>query len=57
VWIFRADQHGQSGVDLLELKPVDVAEELEVQVMATHKKKLRADHPDTWTSINNLTFT
>ncbi len=35
----------------------DDAEELEVQVMETRKKKLGADHPDTLTSMNNLAFT
>jgi Tetratricopeptide repeat len=35
----------------------DAAEELEVQVMETRKKKLGADHPDTLTSINNFAFT
>jgi hypothetical protein len=33
------------------------AEELEVQVMETSKKKLGADHPDTLTSMANLAST
>ncbi|KAK3351884.1 hypothetical protein B0H65DRAFT_419806, partial [Neurospora tetraspora] len=32
-------------------------EKLEVQVMETRKAKLGADHPDTLTSMANLTFT
>ncbi|KAI1678755.1 hypothetical protein KJE20_12363, partial [Pyrenophora tritici-repentis] len=35
----------------------DAAEELFVQVIETSKKKLGADHPDTLTSMNNLTYT
>ncbi|KAF2258015.1 hypothetical protein CC78DRAFT_526994 [Lojkania enalia] len=35
----------------------DAAEELEVQVMETSKKKLGAGHPSTLTSLNNLAFT
>jgi DNA-binding transcriptional regulator YiaG len=35
----------------------DAAEELEVQVMETSKKKLGADHPDTLASMNNLAHT
>ncbi|KAF2257476.1 hypothetical protein CC78DRAFT_484148, partial [Lojkania enalia] len=35
----------------------DAAEELEVQVMETSKKKLGAGHPSTLTSMNNLAFT
>ncbi|KAF2022534.1 hypothetical protein EK21DRAFT_83159, partial [Setomelanomma holmii] len=35
----------------------DAAEELEVQVMETSKKKLGADHPSTLTSMANLAFT
>jgi hypothetical protein len=34
----------------------DAAEELEVQVMETSKKKLGADHPDTLISMNNIAF-
>jgi Tetratricopeptide repeat len=34
----------------------EAAEELEVQVMETRKKKLRANHPDTLTSMANLAF-
>lgn len=30
---------------------------LEMQVMETSKKKLGVDHPDTLTSMNNLSFT
>ncbi|KAF2189129.1 hypothetical protein K469DRAFT_763874, partial [Zopfia rhizophila CBS 207.26] len=30
------------------------AEKLRVQVIKTHKKKLRADHPDTLRSMKNL---
>jgi hypothetical protein len=33
------------------------AEKLFVQVMETRKKKLRADHPDTLTSMANLAST
>ncbi|KAF2818698.1 hypothetical protein CC86DRAFT_237739, partial [Ophiobolus disseminans] len=35
----------------------DAAEELEVQVMETCKKKLGADHPSTLTSMANLALT
>ncbi len=35
----------------------DAAEELEAQVMEIRKDKLEADHPDTLTSMNNLTST
>jgi hypothetical protein len=35
----------------------DVAEELEVQVIETRKKKLGADHQDTLNSMNNLACT
>lgn len=35
----------------------DAAEELEVQVKETSKKKLREDHPDMLTSMDNLAFT
>ena len=35
----------------------DAAEELEVQVMETSKKKLGVDHPDTLTSMANLAST
>src|SRR5438105_4133496 len=35
----------------------EAAEELEVQVMETRKKKLGADHPDTLTSMANLAST
>ncbi|OBT39371.1 hypothetical protein VE00_10239 [Pseudogymnoascus sp. WSF 3629] len=35
----------------------DAAEELDVQVMETSKKKLGADHPDTLTSMANLAST
>ena len=33
------------------------AEELEVQVIETGKKKLGVSHPDTLTSMNNLAIT
>jgi Flp pilus assembly protein TadD len=35
----------------------DAAEELDVQVMETRKKKLGADHPSTLSSMANLAFT
>jgi hypothetical protein len=35
----------------------DVAEELEVQVMGTRKKKLGADHQETLNNMNNLAYT
>jgi hypothetical protein len=35
----------------------DAAEELDVQVMETSKKKLGGDHPDTLTTMANLEFT
>ena len=35
----------------------EAADELEVQVMETRKRKLGADHPSTLTSMNNLAFT
>jgi len=35
----------------------EAAEELEVQVMETRKKKMGADHPDTLGSMHNLALT
>ncbi|CAA9959477.1 hypothetical protein PTMSG1_02895 [Pyrenophora teres f. maculata] len=49
--------HAKAAVGQRPDDELSLAEELEVQVMETRKKKLGADHPDTLTSMANLAFT
>jgi len=53
----HADQHGQPASTFWNKGRWDEAEELEVQVMETSKRVLGPEHPDTLTSMNNLSFT
>jgi hypothetical protein len=54
------DQHGEAWRSLATYRNSgrrDEAEELEVQMMETRKVELGAEHPDTLTSVNHLTYT
>jgi tetratricopeptide repeat protein len=49
----RITRHRHIKIEADGTKP----KELEIQVMETRKRVLGAEHPDTPTSVNNLTFT
>lgn len=53
----HADIHGQPSIDGQELQPIERRRRAEIRMIKTSKIKLRADHPSTLTSTNNLILT
>src|SRR5690348_14870784 len=57
-WTSRhTEQHGEPGIDVPESRTVKEPGRAGGAVMETRKSVLGPDHPDTLTSMNNLTWT